>query len=94
MRRKNRKIAALRRLMSHLRVGLMYCGAYAWPTTELIAAVRAASAESAARAARRARRGAHDGRHPERVTPYADLPGDERRLLEELEQQLKRENEK
>ncbi|MEU8803908.1 hypothetical protein [Spirillospora sp. NPDC048819] len=93
MRKTSRTIAALRRVMSHLYVGLMYCGTHAWPTAELIAAVRAASAESTARAAGHARRGGPLRASPEKVTPFNDLPDTERLLLLELEQQLKREKE-
>jgi hypothetical protein len=81
-------------MMRWLQTGLMYLGAYAWPSVEVYAALRAASAEAATAAARRNERNAPGPLHPERMTSYADISTAELNLLLELEEQLKRENEK
>ncbi|MFC6883303.1 MULTISPECIES: hypothetical protein [Actinomadura] len=92
MRENEPRSGALWRMLRGLQRGLMYVGANAWPTAEVYAALRAASAESAAAAARR-----RDHRRlppPDVITAYADLAPDERDLLLHLEEQFKRENEK
>jgi hypothetical protein len=93
MRRGKRKRGIVRRALGNLHVGLMYIGAFSWPSAELISAIRAAAADNKARSASDKSPG--PGRaHPERVTPYAELPAAERQLLGELAAQFKRENEK
>lgn len=92
MRKDDRESGALRRMMRCLQIGMMYMGVCAWPSVEVYAALRAASAESAAAAARRKQRRAPGRLHPEGITSYADLSTEERGVLLELEERLRREN--
>jgi len=68
-----------RRTLRFVQIGLMYLGANVWPCAEVYYALRAATAEDAAR--REAKK--------DEVTPYEDLSKREHRLLMDLEQQFK-----
>ncbi|WP_433336464.1 hypothetical protein [Spirillospora sp. CA-294931] len=84
----------LRKLMRHIRVGLMYVGSSAWTRPEIQAALRAARDGEAGPGDREAHRPGDPPPEPDTVTPLSELPHNERRLFLELEEQIRRENDR
>jgi hypothetical protein len=86
MRHRTRARKAVRRLVCHVRQGLIFVGSYAWAFPEMYAVMGATVAE------------AHRRGEPappgdlDQVTPYADLSYRERRLFLRLEEQIRQEN--
>jgi hypothetical protein len=73
-----------RRTLRGLLGGLTYIGAAMWISPEVFTAL----------SAQRTGAGAEAHRDPDRITPYDDLPTEERRLLLGLDDQFRRESER